>query len=113
MKKSVIVKLFCMLLIVTGVDLSAGGSDVLRYNPFEQPDANSGWSHRDASKMVETKMILRGTVMDGNDSLVNISGKFYRLNQDVSGYRITNIKGTSVLLKRGNNEMVLMINDGQ
>jgi hypothetical protein len=58
-------------------------------------------------------MKLRGTVIDGQDSLVNISGKFYRLNQEVAGYRVIRINSASVTLRRGGNETVLTLNDDE
>lgn len=108
MKQSAVTGLACLLLLATGGNTEA---DRLRYNPFEQPDMKDGRLQTKAGKTLATEMKLRGTVMDGKDSLVNINGNFYRLNQQVSGYRVTSIKSTSVSLRRGNNETVLTLND--
>lgn len=85
--------------------------DTLRYNPFEQPDMSADLLQTNTNKTHEMK--LRGTVIDGQDSLVNISGKFYRLNQVVGDYLVISIKSTSVTLRRGSNETVLTLNDDE
>lgn len=114
MKQSAVTGLTCLLLLATGGNAGADiESDALRYNPFEQPDMKDGRFQVNTNKTSATELKLRGTVIDGDDSLVNISGKFYRLNQQVSGYRVTSIKSTSVSLQRGNNETVLTLNDNK
>jgi len=90
---------------------NAKALDTLRYNPFEQPDMSAGPLRKNVNEGNEMK--LRGTVIDGQDSLVNISGKFYRLNQEVAGYRVIRINSASVTLRRGGNETVLTLNDDE
>ncbi len=101
--------LACLLLAAAGNN--ALSAELLRYNPFEQPDMETGHAQKDEYKTPGAIMILRGTVIDGMDSLVNIDGQLYRLNQEVSGYRITGIKSTSVTLRRGNSETILTLNN--
>ena len=96
---------------LAGVSVNARASELLRYNPFEQPDMSADKSQASLNKASRNKMKLRGTVIDGDDSLVNIDGEFFRLNQEVAGYRVIQIKNTSVTLLRGANEMVLTLND--
>lgn len=106
--KPLIVLLFMAVMIVS---VSARASDRLRYNPFEQPDMTSDALRISTNKASRNEIKLRGTVIDGNDSLANINGEFYRLNQEVSGYRVVQIKRASVKLLRAGNEMVLKLND--
>jgi hypothetical protein len=99
----------CLVLMAVSVNVMA--SERLRYNPFEQPDMASDSLQANANTVSKNEMKLRGTVIDGNDSLVNIDGQFYRLNQEVAGYRVMAIKSSSVTLVRGSNEMVLTLNE--
>ena len=102
-----------LCLVLMGFSVNVKASELLRYNPFEQPDMTSDSLQANANKVSKNEMKLRGTVIDGNDSLVNIDGEFYRLNQEVAGYRIIAIKSSSVTLVRGSNEMVLTLNDNE
>ena len=111
MKYKTLIVLACLGL--AGVSASASASELLRYNPFKQPDMSAEQLQASANKVSRNKMKLRGTVIDGDDSLVNIDGQFFRLNQEVSGYRVIQIKNTSVTLLRGANEMVLTLNDDE
>lgn len=86
-------------------------SDALRFNPFEKPDMHSGLSQMNAINGTGNQLRLRGTVLDGNDSMANISGEFYRLNEEVSGYRISRIESGKVTLRRGENKTVLALDD--
>ena len=110
MKHAAVLGLTCLLLLAAGAN---AGTDRLRHNPFEQPDMKSGRTQANANKTVVTEMKLRATLIDGHDSLVNISGKFYRLNQEISGFRVIGIKSTSVTLRRGNNETILTLNNDE
>ncbi len=109
MKYKDFIGLACMGLVA--VSVNARASELLRYNPFEQPDMSTELSQASLNKVSRNKMKLRGTVIDGDDSLVNIDGEFYRLNQEIAGYRVIRIKNSSVTLLRGANEMVLTLND--
>lgn len=109
MKHKTVTGLTCLLLAVVSSNVMA--SETLRYNPFEQPDMTADALQKNANNGKEMK--LRGTVIDGDDSLVNISGKFYRLNQEVAGYRVIRIKNSSVTLRRGSKETVLTLNDDE
>ncbi len=77
----------------------------LKFNPFHRPDIES------EKIAASNKLKLRGTVIDGNDSMVNIGGVFYRLNQEVAGYRIVRIESGQVTLHHGVKETVLTLND--
>lgn len=97
---------FMLITALLTVSDNAFASDELRFNPFRQPDV----ALEKISSGNELK--LRGTVIDGKDSMVNIGGEFYRLNQEVSGYRVVRIERGKVTLQRGVNEMVLTLNEG-
>jgi len=77
----------------------------LRFNPFHQPDI------KPKKIVTNNELKLRGTLIDGDDSIVNIDGVFYRLNQEVAGYRIIRIESGQVTLHRGVNETVLTLNN--
>ena len=106
MNNKIITVLTFMTLIISSVAASA--SEALRYNPFEQPDASEGLQ---TTSNLANELKLRGTVIDGVNSLVNINGKFYRFNQEVAGYRIVRIARKSVTLRRGTTDAVLLLND--
>ena len=90
---------------------NAKASDELNHNPFEQPEITSERLQTNTGQAKEMK--LRGTVIDGHDSMVNINGKFYRFNEEVAGYRIVGIARRSVTLHRGSSEMILILNDNE
>ena len=93
------------------ISFNAKALDVLNHNPFERPDMKANLLQSNANQA--NAMKLRGTVIDGQDSLVNISGKFYRLNQEVADYRVVAITSTSVTLRRGSSETILTLNDNE
>lgn len=111
MKYRTLVTQVCIVIAVASVNVKA--SELLRHNPFEEPDFSSDMSRAGASKALRNEMKLRGTVVDGMDSLVNIDGKFYRINQEVAGYRVIRIERTSVTLRRADNETVLTLNEDE
>ena len=84
-------------------------ADALRHNPFEKPEMMQQRQQSNVTQVGELK--LRGTVIDGVSSLVNINGKFYRFNQEIAGYRIVRIARNSVTLRRGTSDTVLLVND--
>ena len=75
MKYNARIVLSCVITILSCGQVYAG--DALRFNPFEQPELQSGLSLT-GSNGLRNEMKLRGTVIDGDDSLVNIGGEFYR-----------------------------------
>ena len=107
MRHGTVTALLCTGLLL--VDASAVASEVLRYNPFEQPDMTDGFRGAPGNTTAATGMELRGTLVDGEDSMANIDGEYYRLNEEVSGFRIVDIDSGSVTLTRAGNETVLTI----
>ncbi len=91
------------------VSSNTGAQGVLRFNPFHKPDMAS--EQTSAGRKAGNELKLRGTVIDGADSMVNIGGEFYRLNQEVAGYRVVRIEDGKVTLHRGVNETVLTLNN--
>ncbi len=91
----------------------AFASEMLRYNPFEQPEMREASRSKPGATMAAASMELRGTVVDGQDSLANIDGEYYRLNHEVSGYRVVHIDNGSVTLSRGDNELVLTLHEDE
>ena len=99
------------VLVVAGVNAVA--SEILRYNPFEQPDLADGGRGGAGKTKATASMELRGTVIDGQDSLANIDGEYYRLNHELSGYRVIRIENGSVTLSRSGNETVLTLHNDE
>lgn len=97
-----------MLPAVVMATFNATAAEMLMHNPFEQPDILEGRSQM-ADTRASAKLELRGTVMDGDDSVANIDGEYYRLDQEVSGYRVVRIESGSVTLSRSGNETVLTL----
>ena len=100
-------------LVLLAFSSLATATEFLRFNPFEEPALDAGLLQANANKSAGNALQLRGTVIDSDDSMVNIDGKFYRLNQEVSGYRVTRIESGSVTLQRGANETVLKIKNDE
>ena len=99
-----------IFMALTVICFNAKATDELNHNPFEQPKM---MSERLQTNTGQAEMKLRGTVIDGHDSMVNINGKFYRFNEEVAGYRIVGIARKSVTLRRGISEMVLILNENE
>jgi len=100
------------IILLSGLVLAvvnATAAEILRHNPFEQPEQldTNGKSTTTAS------LELRGTVLDGHDALANIDGEYYRINQEVSGYRVVQIESGSVTLSRSGDEKVLTLHDSE
>ena len=91
----------------------AVASETLRYNPFEQPEMRVVSRSKPGTTTAAASMELRGTVVDGQDSLANIGGEYYRLDHEVSGYRVVRIDNGSVTLSRGDKELVLTLHDDE
>ena len=87
--------------------------EMLRHNPFEQPGMDDGVWTKAGSAAATGNLELRGTVVDGPDSMANISGGFYRLNHEVSGYRVIQIETGSVTLSRGGIETILTLHNDE
>ena len=109
MRYTIFTGLIFMTLAV--ISLNAKASDELNHNPFEQPKMMSERLQTNTGQVNEMK--LRGTVIDGHDSMVNINGKFYRFNEEIAGYRIVGIARKSVTLRRGTSETILILNDNE
>jgi len=103
--------LFGLALAVFSVN--AFSSEVLRYNPFEQPDMTDAAWGTPGSTTAVASMELRGTLIDGRDSMANIDGEYYRLNHEVSGYRVIRIESGRVTLSRAGIQKVLTLHNDQ
>lgn len=98
-----------VVLILSTASESVIAENVLKYNPFQRPSLE--FEKNNTSRGVNNQLKLRGTVVDGEDSMVNIDGKFYRLDEKVSGYRVVYIESGKVILHRGVNQTILTLND--
>jgi len=101
-------KFLILLSVLVTATFNAAAAEMLRHNPFEQPDNIEGRNQK-VDTRASAKLELRGTVMDGDDSVANIDGEYYRLNQEVSGYHVVRIESGSVTLSRSGIETVLTL----
>lgn len=111
MNYKLLICFFAFTLALGHADASA--YEMLRYNPFEQPDTVDAGRGAPGSTTAAASMELRGTVVDGQESIANIDGEYYRLNHEVSGFRIIRIENGSVVLSRGGNETVLTLHNDE
>lgn len=91
------------------VNTTATAAEILRHNPFEQPEGLGA----NGKSTTTASMELRGTVMDGRDALANIDGEYYRTNQEVYGYRVVRIESGSVTLRRSGDERILTLHSDE
>ena len=110
MKYKLLTSLFCFACLV---NVNASAYEMLRHNPFEQPDIFDSGRGAPGNIKDATGMELRGTVIDDEDAMANINGDYYRLNHEVSGYRVIRIERGSVTLSRGENETVLTLHNDE
>ena len=89
--------------------MNAFAYEALRYNPFERPGTNAADRGAPGNVTAAANLQLRGTVIDGKDSMANIDGEYYRLNDQVSGFRVIRIETGSVTLRRGADHKVLTL----
>jgi hypothetical protein len=77
--------------------------DVLRSNPFSQPDAAGGARKRSepgTERRKPTEMVLRGTLTAGSDPLANISGVIVEIGGEVAGYQLVSVGEREVILEK-------------
>ena len=82
----------------------------LKHDPFEKPDHLLKSGAR-ATNLSESNIELRGMILDGKNSMANISGKVVRLRQEIAGYTVTRIERNKVTLFKNGNITVLTVND--
>lgn len=100
----------CLIGLVV-FDINAALPETLRHNPFEQPEFLQNRSGAKAGNTMNDSMKLHGTVLDGTESVANIDGKYYRVNNEVAGYLVISIESGSVTLRRGDIDMVLTLDN--
>jgi len=110
-KHKCVTGLFATALTVFNVNLYA--YEMLRHNPFEQPDMADVGRGAHGTTADTAGMELRGTVTDAQDPVANIDGEYYRLNHEISGYRVIRIESGSVTLSRGGTETVLTLHNNE
>lgn len=101
-----------LIILLSGLAMTVfntTAAEILRHNPFEQPE---GLATNDKSTTT-ARLELRGTVMDGDDSMADIDGEYYRINQEVSGYRVVRIESGSVTLSRSGDEKILTLHNNE
>ncbi len=97
----------------------AMGSDVLaadaesrirlRFDPFAQPDVQTGGSGRPgpAGSQRAWSPELRATLVSGERSLVNLGGTILELGEEAHGYRLLQVRKGEAVFERSGSEIVL------
>jgi hypothetical protein len=102
-------KLLIVFSFLALATVNVTAAEVLRNNPFEQPEMVEDLRSAKAGTKAAAGMELHGTILDGDDSLANIDGEYYRINQEVSGYRVVRIESGSVIMSRSGDEKILTL----
>ncbi len=93
-------------LIVIAVFLLLSDADAadqaLQRNPFNRPALLQGVARNSADDANDGEMILRATLVAGENSTANINGKFIRIGETINGYKLVFVaEGKAVFQKDG------------
>jgi len=99
------------VIMITGMpagNLQAGDlENGVRHNPFKRPayltEKTIDQTGKNAnSKKRKSLLDLRATLLSGDQSMVNISGRFYRVGEKIGDYVLTTVgEGHAVFMRRG------------
>ncbi len=83
----------------------------LRFDPFAQPDAQTGGSGRPgpAGSQRAWSPELRATLVSGERSLVNLGGTILELGEEAHGYRLLEVREDEAVFERSDSEIVLKL----
>jgi hypothetical protein len=102
------------LMCITAVSYAGGSAHNLKTNPFVRPVDSP--KQREAEESTEqlslVPLVLRGTVVAGQQSLANISGVVVSLGEEINGFKLVSIKQREAILLRNNDRRVLSVDDG-
>ena len=101
------------IMCVTAASYAGGGGNDLGTNPFFRPVDSQ--KHLDATELTEqlspVPLVLRGTVVAGQQSLANISGVVVSLGEEINGYKLVSIQQREAILLKGSDRRVLLVDD--
>ncbi len=92
----------------------AHSAGILHKNPFAHPLPESSQPVPGvAGAELETSLALelRGTMLAGSESLVNISGLILGVGQEVDGYRIVSIHERQVVVEKNGEQRTLSVDN--
>ena len=83
----------------------------LRFNPFAQPDAQTGAAggRGQAGSQRAWSPELRATLVSGERSLVNLGGTILELGEEAHGYRLLEVREDEAVFERAGSEVVLQM----
>ena len=100
-----------LLLTLTLLPAIASAEYQLRHDPFEKPIVAQ--SKRPRTVASNSKMEVKGVILDGRNSMANINGNFVKLNDEVAGYRVTRIERDRVVLMKNSITTILSVNNDE
>jgi hypothetical protein len=93
---------------------AAGTAGILHRNPFAHPLPESSQpvpGVTAAPPEAKAPLELRGTMLAGVDSLVNIGGLILGIGQEVDGYRIVSIHERQVVIEKHGEQRTLSVDN--
>ena len=106
------VRLFAGLGCLALTCQAAGAAGILHRNPFAHPLPESSQPAPDPAGAVPGSSVpleLRGTMLAGPNSLVNIGGWILGIGQEVEGYRIVAIHEREVVVEKNGEQRTLSL----
>lgn len=91
----------------------AADAQGLLHNPFARPaylDRANATAPAGAGIRVD-RLDLRATIADGENSLANVAGDFYRLGDEIDGYRLIAVELGRAVFAKGDQEMVVYVRE--
>lgn len=104
-----------MLIVVCLTQTCHAAEQLLSTNPFAIPVDTPVIQSVSSPVEQETpvKLVLRGTIVSGQQSLANISGVIVSLGEEVNGYKLVGVQQREVVLLRDNSRRILSVDDEQ
>jgi len=102
------------IMCITAVSYAGGSAHNLKTNPFVRPvDSQKQLEAPESTEQLSpVPLVLRGTVVAGQQSLANISGVVVSLGEEINGYKVVAIKQRAAVLLKNNDRRVLSVDDG-
>jgi hypothetical protein len=102
------------IMCITAASYAGGSAHNLKTNPFVRPvDSQKQLEAPESTEQLSpVPLVLRGTVVAGQQSLANISGVVVSLGEEINGYKVVAIKQRAAVLLKNNDRRVLSVDDG-
>jgi hypothetical protein len=107
-------RLAIMLMVgITTVSYAGESVQVLKTNPFARPVDSQKQVNASAQvdQLNQQPLVLRGTVVAGQQSLANISGVVVSLGEEIHGYKLVAIQQREAVLLKNGEHKVLSVDD--